>query len=112
MLQLWKHRNDLEHGEKSVYSATDIKSIMSLVDMLYNKYENVLCEENHKLFDVPRYVRKQKDIPGVIAWIEMVLNLYVRDGDMVRDANSGAAYVRTNDDENDQEINIRYRACI
>ena len=83
---------------------------MSLVDMLYNKYENVICEENHKLFDVPRYVRKQKDIPGVIAWIEMVLNLYVRDGDMVRDENSGAAYVRTNDDEGGQEINIRYRA--
>ena len=112
MLKMWKHRNELEHGKHSVYSTQDIKAILSLVDLLYNKYDGNALEDENNLFSVEREVRKMKPVPSIVAWIEMVLAMYVKDDDTGSLESSGSMPdVRTDVcDDSGNEINIRHRA--
>ena len=45
MLNVWKARNDAEHGTSLCHSAQDIKIIHDLVDEINDKYQATACVE-------------------------------------------------------------------
>ena len=75
MLGVWKTRNDNEHGENSLYSKRDLKTLMDLVDTLYDQYESTVLEEDSWLFNKNNDERKKMNITNIITWIETVSNL-------------------------------------
>jgi len=77
MLNVWKARNDAEHGTNLCHSARDIKIIHDLVDEIYDKYQETACVEERWIFERSKEKRKQETVPKIATWLALVSTIYV-----------------------------------
>jgi len=78
MLNVWKARNDAEHGTKLCHSARDIKIMHDIVDeIVYDKYQATACVEERWIFERSKEKRKQETVPKIATWLTLVSTIYV-----------------------------------
>jgi len=76
MLYLWQVRNDTVHGDNNIYSRQDIRTVMELVDTLFEKYSRNKNNDSEWLFEKDKDTTKKMSMVSIIAWIETVVNIF------------------------------------
>ena len=77
MLYLWQVRNDTVHGDNNIYSRQDIRTVMELVDTLFEKYSRNKNNDSEWLFEKDKDTTKKMSMVSIIAWIETVVNIFL-----------------------------------
>ena len=78
MLNLWKIRNDIEHGDDMMYSTRDIGIMAEVVDELYYRFSSTVKQEDSWMFEKKIEMRKAERVVNIATWIEIVSTIYVK----------------------------------
>ena len=78
MLNLWKIRNEIEHGDDMMYSTRDIGIMAEVVDELYYRFSSTVKQEDIWMFEKKIEMRKAERVVNIATWIEIVSTIYVK----------------------------------
>ena len=85
MLNTWRRRNDVEHGDNMVYSRQDIKMITEIVNKIYIEVLPIVKNDDKWLFEKTEEKRNKGTIVSTISWIETVYTLYAVEQNQLED---------------------------
>ena len=85
MLNTWRRRNDVEHGENMIYSRQDIKMIKEVINKIYVEVAPIVKNEDKWIFKKTEDERNKGTIVSTISWIETVYALYAIENNHLED---------------------------
>ena len=92
-LTVWKRRNDVEHGDNSVYSKQDLRMMADIIDRIYSNTKENVNEDDQWIFEKSAVERKKDTVINMITWIEIVYAMYIVDIDAMEDLRLGTEHV-------------------
>ena len=92
-LTVWKRRNDVEHGDNSVYSKQDLRMMADIIDRIYSDIKENVNEDDQWIFEKSAVERKKDTVINMITWIEIVYAMYIVDINAMEDLRIGTEHV-------------------
>ena len=78
MLNIWKVRNDIEHGNNKSHSSRDIRILVELIDDLYDRFKDCATGDDEWIFKTTtKTERKKQTVEKMATWVCLVSTLYV-----------------------------------